>query len=742
MFLEVDDIVKEWESFKSGKWQQSINVEDFIINNYKEYVGNSDFLKSTSRKTNKVWNKCTKALEKEFATKILDAETYLFSGIDNFDVGYIDKKNEVIVGLQTDGLLKQFVNPHVALNNSLKNLKSYGYRFDKDIVNRFNDTWVCVDDMLESTYTSDINKFKKQFLFGSLPEKSGRGYIVSDYRRLPLYGIDYLILRKKRDLELLKKDINYSVIRTREEVVKQINSLYQIKNMANHYGYDISRPASSAKEAIQWLYFGYLAAIKDTNGISIPIGNNSAFLDIYIERDINKGILSEEGAQELIDQLMIKLRMARFLRSDDYSNYYYGDNPIITETIGGINNDKTLITKTSYRMINSIDNIGEYSCPNICVLWSKKLPNNFKKYCSRIMIKHNVLQFINGDLFNSNDYAITGVSGFSKIGKQIDYYGGSINLPKILLYAINEGKDELTGEKVINDISPITNNVLDYKEVIQNFSNVLNKVIKTHCDAINTLHYLHDKYSYESSIMAFNDTVVERFITIDLTGLSVLVDSLSAIRYSSVKVNRNDLGISEEFISDSKFPRFGNNDDKVDLLAVDIIKLINKIINNSHFYRNSKPKIGINSYSANIVYGKNTGSTPDGRFKGIPYSVGVNPTSNVDSKGLLESLNSVLKIPSNYCTNGIVSTVNINMSVLGNKNSESSDKVLKLLNSFFDEKGRQIEINIIDKNKLIESTNKEFTDIVLRNSGCIINYDYLKSEQKESLIDITFHKSL
>lgn len=734
--------MEEWIDFNTGKWQKSIDVEDFIINNYKEYTGDSDFLKGASRKTNKICNKCAKAIEKEYSTKILDAENYIFSGIDNFDVGYIDKKNEVIFGLQTDSLLKQFVNPSISLNKPLKKLKAHGYRFDKDIINRFKDTWISLDDMLYDTYTSNIKKYKDAYLFGCLPENFSRGFILGDYRRLPLYGIDYLILCKKRDLELLKKDINYSIIRTREEVVKQIKSLYKIKNMANHYGFDISKPAKNAKEAVQWLYFGFLATLKETTPCSLPIGNNSAFIDIYIERDIKKGILTEDLAQELIDQLMIKLRIARFLRTDDYTDYYYGDNPIISETIGGINNDKSLITKTAYRMINSIENIGEYSCPNICILWSKYLPNHFKKYCSRIAIKHNVLQFINGDLFTTNGYAITGVSGFSKIGKQIDYNGGSINLPKLLLYAINEGKDEITGETIINGIAPIEGDILDYKSVVQNFTRVLQNVLKTYCDAINILHCLHDKYCYESAIMSFNDTVVERFMTIDLTGLSVLVDSLSAIRYSDVKVVRNNLNVSEEFISDNLFPRFGNNDDKVDLLASDIIKLVSKIINQFHFYRNAKPKIGINSFSCNILYGKNTGATPDGRFKGIPYSVGVNPTTNADSKGLLESLNSILKIPSNYCTNGIITTININRGLLGNKNSESADKLLKIINNFFEEKGRQIEINIIDKNKLIESTNKVFTDIVLRNSGCVLNYDYLKPEQKESLIDITFHKSL
>ena len=742
--MEEDGCVQEWDNFIKGKWQSTIDVENFILTNYKEYTGTSEFLKDSSRKTNRLWNKCQKLLDRESVTNVIDAETVFFSGIDNFDVGYIDKKNEVIVGLQTDEPLKLFVNPYISLKSCSMFLKNNGYKLDKENVNNFYDFNSPYDEMLEETYTSDIKKAKTNYLFGNLPEKYGRGFIVGDYRRIALYGIDYLISRKYFDLERLKKDINYSMVRTREEVVKQIHALKEIKIMASRYGINISRPASNAREAVQWLYFAYLGVVKQNNGVSIPIGNNSTFLDIYIERDISRGILTEETAQELIDQFIIKLRMVRLIHCNKYNSYYYGKNNIITETIGGVYNGKSLITKTAYRFMHTLDNIDNYPTPNICILWSKILPVNFKKYCSRMILKYNSFQFINVDMIENNDLAITGVSGLSKIGKQIDYYGGNINLPKILLYAINEGKDEISGESIIENIPALEEEYLDYKTVITNFITVLKRVIDLLSDSVNIVHYLHDKYAYESAIMAFNGTVVERYITFDLTGLSVLIDSLSAIMYSKVKVKRNENGISTDFISNGKFPRFGINDKNVDNIGVEVVKLCNKIINEHKYYRNAKPKVGINSFGTNIIFGKNTGATPDGRFSNASYSIGVNPTSKVDNVGVLDSLNSVLKIPSNYCLNGIVNTLNVNHGVFGSKNSESEDKIIKFLDSFFEEKGRQIEINIIDRNDIMNALNNDSIarDLYLRNSGYLIKFSELNVEQKNDILDSTYHKGL
>lgn len=735
--------MQEWENFKNGKWQQVIDVENFILNNYTEYLGSSEFLKGISKKTNRVWSRCQKLLEKEIITNVLDIETNYFSGIDSFEPGFIDKKNEVIFGLQTDDPLKYFVNPYINLDTSLKAIKSYGYRFDKDSVFKFKEYCSSYEDILNKAYTDEIKKYKELHLLEGLPDNFGRGFILGDYRRLALYGADYLITKKKNDLQRLKKNINYSMVRTREEVIKQIDALEDLKNMALRYGYDISIPARNAKEAIQWLYFGYLAAIKQTDGASIPIGNNSAFLDIYIERDINRGLISEVDAQELIDQFIIKLRMVRFLHVPEYYSYFLGKNPIITETIGGVFNEKSLITKTAYRFLNSLTNLDVYPVPNYLVMWSKYLPANFKKFCSKIALKYNCIGFINENGSNSNT-ASNGIASMSNIGKQIEYYGGICNLPKVLLYAINGGRDEITGEKVIDGIEIIKTDELDFPTVINNFSVALKKLVNIQADAANIIHCIHDKYAYESSIMAFNDTVVERYINFSVAGLSIVVDSLSAIRSTKVKVNRDENGLSKDFVVQDKFSRYGNNLDDVDKLAHDIIKLYSRFINEYNYYRNAKPKIGINSGGLNLVYGKNTGATPDGRFPNVAFSIGVNPTSNVDCNGVLNSLKSILKIPRELCSAGIITTLNINSSAFGNKTSECSENIVKLLDEFFYKNGNQIEFNIIDKNELLEAYNKndKFNDLIVRNCGYSIRYSDLTDDQQDNLIDMTYHKVL
>lgn len=731
--------MQEWVKFKGKKWQQTIDVEDFIINNYKEYDGSSEFLKGISRRTNKIWNRCQKLIEKESVIKILDVEDSYFSSIDGFEVGYIDKKSEVIVGLQTDEPLKLFINPYISLDSSLQVIKNNGYRFDKESINKFKEFSCSVEDIVKDTYTDEIKLFKKVHLVEGLPDSYGRGFIVSDYRRVALYGTDYLIAKKKHDLERLKKDINYSVIRTREEVVKQIKALEDMKIMASHYGYNISRPAKNAKEAIQWLYFAYLSAVKQNNGVSIPTGNNSAFIDIYIERDLENGILTEEAAQELIDQFVIKLRMVRFIRTPEFNNYFLGKNPIITETIGGSYNNKSLITKTSFRLLNTMENLDVDSIPNFAIMWSKYLPENFKIYCSKVMLKYNELEFINDD---NCDMAITGVSGKSKIGKQIDYYGGNCNLAKALLYAINGGMDEITGETVIEGIEPLDSDILDYSKIARNLTMVLRKIINVQSDAANIIHFIQDKYSYESIQMALNDTVVERYITFGITGLSTLVDSLSAIRYSDVVVKRNENGISTDFSTNDKFPRFGNNIDEVDKIAFDIVRLYYKLVSEKSFYRNAKVKIGIDSNGMNIVYGKNTGATPDGRFSGVVLASGANPTSNVDNNGILSSLKSIIKLPRDICSNGIVTTLNITPGALGTKKSERCENIVALLDNYFESNGVQLEINIIEKNEMLEAFNNgdKYSNFVIRNSGCAVKYCNLTTNQQDCLVDRTYHK--
>lgn len=736
--------MEEWNGFNGTKWQQTIDVEDFIVNNFKEYKGSSDFLKGVSRKTSRVWSRCQKLLDKEAITNILDADLETFASIDNFDPGYIDKKNEVIVGLQTDEPLKHFVNPHISLTTSIETLKNSGYRFNHDLADHFSDVGISYEDATEDTYTTNIKKMKSVHLLEGLPDNYGRGFMLGDYRRLPLYGVNYLIAHKKHDLERLRRDINYSVVRTREEVVRQIKALSQIKNMASQYSIDISKPAKTAKEAIQWLYFAYLATCKDTLGASLPTGNNTAFLDIYIERDLKKGIITEDEAQELVDQFIIKLRMIRFLHSTNCQEQFMSKVPIITEVIGGVKDSQTMITKTAYRFLNTIENINTYPVPNFTILWSNNLPNNFKRYCAKVMLKNNVLQFVNGNNLDSSNYAVTGLAGFSKIGKQIDYYGGTCNLPKALLYAINGGKDEITGETIIKDIPPMSSPFLVYSEVARNFTIVLKSLINVQADALNIMHYMHDKYAYESSLMAFNDTVVERYITFNMCGFATLIDSLSAIKYAKVKVNRDDNGLSNDFAIEGTFPHFGNNDDKVDRIAFDIVKLFNKIVREHHMYRNAKIKVGIESLGLNVKYGLYTGATPDGRMKELAFPIGACPTTNSDKSSLLSSIKSTMKIPSKLCTNGIIKTINVKSEALGSKKSERAENIINLLDGFFKQGGSHLEFNIIDQQILLDAKtkSKEYSYLVLRNGGISIRYNDLSVILKDNLLDRTFHEVL
>ena len=739
--------MEQWLGFNGKKWQQVIDVEDFIVNNYTEYTGNEDFLKGTTKKTNKLIGRFQKLIEKEDINKILDIEKDIYSGIDKFECGYLDRRNELIVGLQTDEPLKLIINPFISLDSSVETAKNYGYRISSDVLDKFEDVAKSHEEAVVNTYTDEIKKYKEVHLLEGLPENYGRGHIVSDYRRVALYGVDYLIAKKKNDLNRLRKDINYSMVRTREEVVNQITALNELKNMAKRYDIDISLPASNTREAIQWLYFAFLASAKETNGATMPLSNITSFLDIYIERDLELGNIKEEEVQELIDQFIIKLRLIRHLRPLNFNNYFAGRSPIITEVIGGIRNDKSMITKTAYRFLNTFENLGVYANPSFTILWNEKLPDNFKNYCSKIMNKYNVLQFLNDKLIQSSlgtDYTVNGLIGTNKIGKQIDYYGGVCNLPKALLYAINGGKDEITGEVIIPGIEPITTNTIGYSTVVKNFVQVIRKLITVQCDALNIIHYMHDKYAYESSMMALNDTIVERYMTFSIAGFSTVVDSLCALRYSKVKVNRDDRGIIIDYVHSGGFPRFGNNDDQADKMASDIVKILNRELGEHHLYRNAKAKLGLDSNIINIFYGNNTGATPDGRFKNVSYPFGANAVSNVDHTGALNAMKSIIKLPNSFLSNGVVNTININMMALGEKKNERTEKLVSLLDSYFNQRVYQIELNIIDKKLLLAAQKKEqkYDNLIIRNGGIPVRYCELSEVEQDNLLDKTFHGSL
>ncbi len=741
--------MNQWEGFKGSTWKDKIDVNKFIMDNYKEYKDDETFLKGISKKTEKVWNKCKKLLAKEAISGVLDVETFVMSGIDNFDPGYIDKSNEVIFGLQTDEPLKRIVNPYGGLRMVDKALESYGYHMDKDLEIKFKEYRKTHNDGVFDAYTDEIKLARHNHLITGLPDAYGRGRIIGDYRRLALYGADFLIEKKKEDLAKIKNISDIATIQLREDVNEQIKALKLIKKMASRYGFDISNPASNAKEAIQWTYFAYLAAAKQNNGAATSIGRNTTFFDIYIERDMEKGILNEDSAQELIDQFVIKLRLIRHLRTPDYNELFAGDPTWVTESIGGmLNDEKSLVTKTSYRILNTLNNIGESAEPNLTILWSKNLPENFKKYASKISIKTHALQFENDDLMRpiyGNDYAISCCVSALALGHQTQFFGARINFPKVLLYALNGGRDEITGDIVIDNIDPIEGEYLDISEVIKQFEKVLSKTIKIYVDALNIIHYMHDKYAYESSQMAFLDTKLDYLMAFGIAGISIVTDSLSAIQYGHVRVKRDDRGITTSFDVEKNFPRYGNNNNEADLLAVSLVKRVYRELKKHELYKGARPTLSLLTITSNVVYGKHTGATPDGRKKGVPFSPGANPTQGADTSGALASLTSVAKLPYiDCCQDGISNTFSIIPSALGNDEETRINNLVNILNGYFQSGAHHLNVNVLDKEMLIEAMNNKdkYPNLTIRVSGYAVKFNSLTREQQEEVISRTFHERI
>ena len=722
----------EWDGFKGSKWQKSIDVDSFIEDNYNEYTGDESFLKGISKSTSKVWKKCQKLLAKEAISGVLDVETYIMSGIDNFEPGYIDRSNEVIVGLQTDEPLKRIVNPYGGYRMVKKSLEAYGFHLEKELELSFREFRKTHNDGVFDAYTDEIKKARHNHLITGLPDAYGRGRIIGDYRRLALYGADYLIEEKKNDLNKLNSITDTSIIQLREEVKEQIKALEKIKSMALRYGYDISKPASNAKEAIQWVYFAYLAAIKQNNGAATSIGRNGAFFDIYIERDIKNGILTEEEAQELVDQFVIKLRLVRHLRTPEYNELFAGDPTWVTESIGGMmDDDRSFVTKTAFRMLNSLNNIGESAEPNLTVLWSTKLPENFKKFASLMSIKTHTLQFENDDIMRpiyGNDYAISCCVSAMSLGKQTQFFGARINFVKVLLYALNGGRDEITGELVIDGIDQIEGEYLKIEDVFKEFEKVLKKTAKIYVDALNIIHYMHDKYAYESAQMAFLDTKPEYLMAFGLAGLSIVADSFSAIQYGNVRVKRDDRGLTNAFDIEFDYPRYGNNDDKVDSIAVDLAKRVYRELKKHPLYKNAKHTLSLLTITSNVVYGKHTGATPDGRKAGVPFSPGANPTQGADKNGALASLSSVAKIPyKDCCQDGISNTFSITPASLGNDDEARVNNLVHILDGYFKQKAHHLNVNVLDKEMLIEAMNNpnKYPNLTIRVSGYAVNFNKL-----------------
>ena len=734
-----------WDKFKGKNWKEEINVSDFIINNYKEYKGDESFLEGPTKRTEKVWNKCKKLIKEELEKGVLDIDTETMSGIDAFKPGYIDKENEVIVGLQTDAPLKRMVNPYGGIRMVYNALDAYGYKLNENVDKRFNEYRKTHNQGVFDAYTKEIRAARSAHLLTGLPDAYGRGRIIGDYRRIALYGIDFLIEKKQEDLDSIT-EITEETIKLREEVSEQIRALDKIKSMAAKYGCDISKPAESAKEAVQWTYFGYLAAIKENNGAAMSLGRTSTFLDIYIENDLKEGKLTEKEACELIDQFIIKLRIARHLRTPEYNDLFAGDPTWVTESIGGmLDETKSFVTKNSFRYLNTLINLGPAPEPNMTILWSTKLPENFKKYCAKISIKTDAIQYENDDLMRSiygNDYAIACCVSAMQVGKQMQFFGARCNLAKALLYTINGGVDEITKKLVVKGLEPIKSKYLDYDEVTKKLDITLEKVVKTYVDAMNIIHFMHDKYAYEAGQMALHDTNVNRLMAFGIAGFSVIADSLSAIKYAKVKPIRDEDGIAIDFEIEGDFPKYGNDDDRVDKIAVEITKKFHNELKKHKIYRGATPTLSILTITSNVVYGKNTGATPDGRKAHIPFAPGANPMHGRDNTGALASLNSVAKIPyKNVCQDGISNTFSIIPQALG---EEKENNLVGILDGYFKQGAHHLNVNVLNRETLEDAMEnpEKYPMLTIRVSGYAVHFNRLSKEQQKEVISRTFHGAL
>ena len=738
-----------WKGFREGDWMDGINVRNFIQKNYTLYEGDDAFLAGISPKTKAVWDKCSDLIVEEIQKGIIDVETDIISGIDNFAPGYIDRENEVIVGLQTDAPLKRIVNLYGGLRCAQQSLKQYGFQLNPDIETKFHEYRKTHNEGVFDAYPERVRAARHAGLLTGLPDAYGRGRIIGDYRRVALYGVDYLQEQKREDLRELDGPMTEELIRLREEVSEQIRALDKMKSMALKYGVDISKPASNAHEAVQSLYMAYLAGIKENNGAATSLGRTSTFLDIYIERDLKNGTLTEEAAQELIDQFIIKLRLVRHLRTPEYNELFGGDPTWVTESIGGVGiNGKPLVTKNSFRYLHTLTNLGTAPEPNLTVLWSEKLPENFKRYCARMSIATDSIQYENDDVMRpvyGDDYAIACCVSAMTVGKQMQFFGARANLAKSLLYAINGGVDELKGTHVVPGIEPITDEVLDYEKVLANYKKVLSYVAGLYADTVNIIHYMHDKYAYEASQMALHDTRVERLMAFGIAGLSVAADSLSAIKYAKVKPVRNGNGIAVDFTVKGEFPKYGNDDDRVDDLAVELVSYFSSELKKHPLYRDAKHTLSALTITSNVMYGKKTGPTPDGRKVGEPLAPGANPMHGRDESGALASLNSVAKIPyRNVCQDGVSNTFSIVPAALGKDEAQRENNLVAILDGYFAQGAHHLNVNVLNRELLIDAMEhpEKYPTLTIRVSGYAVNFNRLSREQQLEVISRTFHESI
>ncbi len=737
-------------SFKKGLWNDEINVRDFMFTNMTPYDGDAKFLTGPTKKTEKLWDKAKKLLAEEVKKGgLLDIDTKTISTITSHKPGYLDQELEEIVGFQTDEPLKRMIKPFGGWRVVEQACEQNGYKLDEKVIEICRDYRKTHNDGVFDVYTEEMRNLRRSGIITGLPDNYARGRIIGDYRRLALYGIDRLIEAKQADKKKLVGEMNDELIKLREEVSEQIKALGMIKEMAQSYGFDISRPAENAKEAIQWTYFAYLAALKEQDGAAMSLGNVSGFFDIYIEKDMAEGSLTEEEAQELVDHFIMKLRFVRHLRMDEYNQLFAGDPTWVTEVLGGVwQNGQHKITKTTFRFLQTLYNLGPAPEPNLTVLWSDKLPKGFKEFCTQVSIDTSSIQYENDDLMKSagqcDDYCIACCVSMMETGKEMQFFGARCNLAKALLYALNEGRDEISGVKIVDGVDPLPEGPLEYSEVSRRFDKCMAHVAEAYVNTMNVIHYMHDKYYYEKAQMAFMDTHTHRNMAFGMAGLSSAADSLSAIRYAKVTPVRDDNGLTVDFKVEGEYPKFGNDDDQVDSIAQDLVHDFNQELGKHHIYRDATPTLSILTITSNVVYGKKTGSTPDGRKKGEPFAPGANPMHGRDTSGAIASLNSVAKIDYEDSRDGVSNTFSIVPKALGNTKKDQVDNLIDMLDGYFGKNAHHLNVNVLNREMLEDAMKhpEDHPQLTIRVSGYAVNFIKLDPEKQKEVIARTFHESM
>lgn len=740
---------KNWTGFSGEKWKENIDVRSFIQDNYTPYTGDESFLSGPTERTRELFSEFEELLRQEQEKGgVLDVDTEHVSSLTNYQPAYLDKDRELIVGYQTEKPLTRGVNPFGGIRMARSACEAYGYKLSEKVEEEFTYR-TTHNDGVYRVYSDEMRKARKCGVITGLPDAYGRGRIIGDYRRVALYGIDHLIEEKKKDkAEIALGVMDTDTIRQSEELFQQITFLQKLKEMANMYGYDISEPAANAREAVQWLYFGYLGAIKEQNGAAMSLGRVSTFLDIYFTRDMERGLLDETGVQELVDDFVMKLRAARHLRTVEYNELFGGDPMWITESIGGVGeNGKPLVTKSSFRFLHTLYNLGTAPEPNLTVLWSQKLPEPFKRYCARVSVETDAIQYENDDLMRpiyGDDYAIACCVSAMKVGKQMQFFGARCNLPKLLLLALNGGRDQLTGIQLGPQMEPYAGETLDFEAVRGRWHIYLEWLCKLYVNTMNVIHYMHDKYAYEKTQMALHDTNVERFMAFGVAGLSVLADSFSAIRYANVKVVRDENGLIEGFETTGEFPKYGNDDDRVDQIAKTALEEVYSQLKRNPTYRGAMHTLSVLTITSNVVYGKKTGATPDGRVKGQPFAPGANPMHNREHNGALASLNSVAKMPYAICRDGISNTFSITPDTLGKTVEQQVSNLVGILDGYFAQNAHHINVNVLNQQKLMEAYEdpQKYPNLTIRVSGYAVNFHRLSKEQQKEVISRTFHQAM